>query len=725
MEALDRARRLERIEVGRPPVEDPDRAHGLERIDGGQRLSVWSKHAERMELRLFDRDDPDWLLDAIPMQRRGDVFVVETDRLPIGAPYALGVDGPSGPGHAFDWTRNALPPHARGVVRTPHGQHRATVADDDFDWGGVGRPEIPLDCQVVYEAHVKGLTKLSPHMPAELRGTYAGLAHPSTIRYLQDLGVTTVQLLPVHLFVSEQRLIQQGRVNYWGYNTLSFFAPHSAYASRRAQVDGTGGVLREVKGMVRLLHEAGLQVLLDVVYNHTAEEGIGGPPSSLRLIDNASYYRVGADGALVDWTGCGNTVDFSVPASQHLVLDSLRYWHREMGVDGFRFDLAPVLGRGADGAFDPEHPLLQRILADPALADATMIAEPWDVGPDGWQTGRFPAGFSEWNDRFRDTVRQFWLSDLRSFRQGGEGATGVGPLAHAVSGSAGLFAAQRGPLESVNLITAHDGFTLADLTRYDRKHNEGNGEDNRDGADENRSFNHGVEGPSDDLGVRIDRRTSMRNVLGTLLVSAGVPMLTMGDELGRSQRGNNNAYCQDSALTWMRWDREDWQDAFLAQTRRLLQLRRDHAALRPLWYGQTEQRVAGSSHLEWSNAAGEPMTIDDWDHSHERTMQLLAESTPVDEPDSRVLVIFHGSPRDTLVTSPAPDGATELELLWDSAAEHHDDERLAPGARVAMTAMSVPVSAVPGGPARGGPPAPDRGGGPVRAPAAPADQPLA
>ncbi len=656
-----------------------------------------------MELRIFDRDDPDWLLQSLPMERTGDDFVIDTPLLEVGTPYAVGVHGPTGPGHAFDPDRHAVPPHARGIVRTPHGQHRATVVDPGFDWAAVARPRVPADRRVLYEAHVKGLTKLSPHMPAELRGTYAGLAHPSTIAYLQELGVTTVQLLPIHLFVSEQRLIQQGRVNAWGYNTLSWFAPHGAYASRGAQFDGTGGVLREVKGMVRLLHEAGLEVFLDVVYNHTSEEGADGPPSSLRLIDNASYYRVGPDGAYVDYTGCGNTVDFSVPAAQQLVVDSLRYWHNEVRVDGFRFDLAPVLGRGADGAFDPRHPLLQRILTDPQLAEATMIAEPWDIGPDGWQTGRFPDGFGEWNDRYRDTVRQFWLADYRSFRHGGEGSTGVGPLAHAVSGSEGLIATERGPLQSVNFVTAHDGFTLTDLTRYDHKHNEANGEGNRDGADENRSYNHGVEDRTDDVATQLDRRKSMRNVLGTLLVSAGVPMLTMGDEFGRTQRGNNNAYCQDSALTWMRWERKDWQDAFLAQSRRLLELRREHPALRPLEYGQSDQRVAGSSRLDWFNAAGLRMTIDDWDHSHDRTMQMLAESTPMDEPYSRVLVVFHGSPRDVLVTTPQPDGASALELLWDSAADHPDEERIAPGTAVPMTAMSMRVYAVHGIPAAGAP----------------------
>ncbi|WP_245989921.1 glycogen debranching protein GlgX [Agrococcus jenensis] len=684
-------------------VESGSRVRGIQRTPEGHRLTVWSRSATSMELRLFDRDDPDWLRASLPMERVGDDFTIDTPLLELGTPYAVGVDGPTGPGHAFDPGRHAIPPHARGIVRTPHGQHRATVVDPAFDWGDVPRPHVPLDRQVIYEAHVKGLTKLSPHMPEELRGTYAGLAHPSTIGYLKDLGVTTVQLLPIHQFVSEQRLIRQGRVNYWGYNTLSWFAPHSDYASRGARFDGTGGVLREVKGMVRLLHEAGLQVFLDVVYNHTAEEGADGPPSSLRLIDNASYYRTGPDGECIDYTGCGNTLDCSEHAAEELVLDSLRYWHREVHVDGFRFDLAPVLGRRADGAFDPEHPLLRRIVTDPLLAGATMIAEPWDVGPDGWQTGRFPDGFGEWNDRYRDTARQFWLSDYRSFRHGGDGATGVGPLAHAVSGSEGLIASERGPLQSVNFITAHDGFTLADLTRYDRKHNEANGEENRDGTDGNHSYNHGIEGRTDDVAVQLDRRKSMRNLLGTLLVSAGVPMLTMGDEFGRSQRGNNNAYCQDSALTWMRWDRRDWQDAFLEQTRRLLQLRREHPALRPLEYGQTGQRVAGSSRLDWWNAAGLRMTIDDWDHSHDRTMQMLAESTPVEEPYSRVLVIFHGSPRDTRVTTPVADGATALELLWDSAADHQGAERVVPGDAVAMTAMSMRVYAVHGMPAAGAP----------------------
>ncbi|WP_156906001.1 glycogen debranching protein [Agrococcus lahaulensis] len=680
-----------------------ERVRGIAPTAIGHRLTVWSRHATAMELRVFDAGDPDWLLHALPMERVGDEFTIDTELLQVGTPYAIGVEGPVGPRHAFDPARNAIPPHARGIVRTPHGQHRATVTDDAFDWGDAPRPRVRRDRQVIYEAHVKGMTKLSPHMPPELRGTYAGLAHPSTIRYLQELGVTTVQLLPIHLFVSEQRLIRQGRVNHWGYNSLSWFAPHSAYASRQAQFDGTGGVLREVKGMVRLLHEAGLQVFLDVVYNHTSEEGADGPPSSLRLIDNASYYRLDDEGRPIDWTGCGNTLDASEPAAQELVLDSLRYWHREMQIDGFRFDLAVTLGRGTDGAFDPRHPLLQRILADPALSGATMIAEPWDIGPDGWQTGRFPTGFSEWNDRFRDTARQFWLSDYRSFRQGGDGATGVGPLAHAVSGSEGLFASERGPVESVSFITAHDGFTLADLVRYDRKHNEANGEDGRDGADDNRSFNHGVEGPSDDIGIELDRRKSMRNLLGTLLVSAGLPMLTMGDEIGRSQRGNNNPYNQDSALTWMRWEREDWQDAFLEQTKRLLRLRREHPALRPREYGQGGQRVAGASRLDWYNAAGLHMTIDDWDHSQERTLQMLAESTSVDEPYSRVLVVFHGSPRERIVVVPEADGATGFELLWDSALDGAGDELVAPGGEISITPMSLRVYAVHGMPAAGAP----------------------
>ncbi len=677
---------------------------GLRQTDRGHGLRVWSRSATAMELRLFDAHDLDRVTDRIPMAKGDDdVWSVESDLLQPGVAYAIGVDGPTGPTHRFDASRHALPPHAKGIQRTRSGDHRATVIDSTFDWGDSRRPATPLDETVVYEAHVKGLTQLSPHMPEELRGTYAGLAHPSTIAYLKDLGVTAVQLLPIHYFLSEQRLLGQGRVNYWGYNTLSWLTPHSDYASRANRLDGTGGVLREVKGMVRLLHEAGLEVYLDVVYNHTAEEGPGGPAQSLRLIDDASYYRQTDEGHYIDVTGCGNTVDYSLPAAQALVLDSLRYWAHDVQIDGFRFDLAVTLGRGEDASFSPDHPLLRAIATDPTLRGVKMIAEPWDVGMGGWQVGQFGDGWSEWNDGYRDRVREFWLADHRRLRHGEAASTSVGPIAHAISGSQGSFTGRRGPLASVNLVTAHDGFTLTDLVRYDEKHNLANGEDNRDGTNDNRSYNHGVEGRTEDVDVQLDRRRSMRNVLGTLLVSAGIPMLSAGDEFGRTQRGNNNAYCIDSALTWMPWMRKPWQDEFLEQTRRLIRLRREHPALRPLEFGRDDYRVAGSSRMEWFNAFGAPMTIEDWEHAHDRTVQYMAESTPIDEPYSRVLVMLHGSTRDAQVTLPNADGVEAFELLWSSADDRHDGEVHVPGDTVTVQPMSLRVYRVDGVPESGEP----------------------
>src|SRR6185312_2571685 len=524
--------------------------------------------------------DPDWVSERVQLSKDAhDVWSGTSPNLLPGAHYSLRADGPLSPANRFDPTLHLLDPYARGLARTATGEWRSYVQDDSFDWAGVSKPSIPLDHTVIYEAHAKGISKLNPAVPEELRGTYAGLAHDTAIAYLKDLGVTAIQLLPVHQFVSEQRLIKQGLTNYWGYNTLNFFTPHAAYASRSAQFGGTGAVLREFKGMVRLLHDAGIEVILDVVFNHTAEEGVDGPTSSLRGLDNASYYRQDAKGNYIDVTGCGNTVNFASPVSQRLVLDSLRYWANEVQVDGFRFDLAVTLGRDASVQFDPKHPLLEAIITDPQLAGVKMIAEPWDVGMGGWQVGGFPNGWSEWNDDYRDRVRNFWLTDIAAAREHGSAPIGIGQLASKLAGSAGTFSQERGPLASVNFITAHDGFTAADLVSYNQKHNLGNGENNRDGTDNNHSFNHGVEGQSHDPGIIASREKAIRNLLGTLLLSAGLPMITAGDEFGRSQRGNNNAYCHDSVLTWLPWEREDWQDNLLAVSRTLLRLRRENPAL--------------------------------------------------------------------------------------------------------------------------------------------------
>ncbi|WP_168915336.1 glycogen debranching protein GlgX [Microcella flavibacter] len=650
---------------------DPLGHLGVTATARGGRLRVWSEHATAMELCLFSPDDPAWMAERVPMARdEHGVWQVEHAALVPGTRYSVRADGPSGPTHAFDPERHLIDPYARGLARTTGGDWRGYVQHDDFDWGGVQKPRIPLDHVVLYEAHVKGLTKLAPDMPDELRGTYAGLAHPTTIAYLKDLGVTTVELLPIHQSISEQRLLKQGLTNYWGYNTLNFFTPHAQYATRGAQNGGTGAVLREVKGMVRLLHEAGIQVVMDVVYNHTAEEGPTGPTSSLRGFDAASYYRQTREGEYIDTTGCGNTVDFSLPAAQRLLLDSLRYWAEEVQIDGFRFDLMATIGRDARAHFDPEHPLLAAILADPLLADSLMIAEPWDVGLGGWQVGNFPDGYHEWNDGFRDRARTFWLTDTAASRRHGTAAEGIGSLARRMTGSAHVFAADRGPLASVNFVTAHDGFTLADLTAYDSKHNIGNGEDNRDGTDNNRSYNFGLEGPTDDPDITAARRRTMRNLLGTLLLSAGMPMITAGDEFGRSQRGNNNAYCHDSELTWLSWDRSGWQEDLLRVTRRLLQLRRENPALRPVRYGRWGETIPSATQMDWYNKDGRAMTMDDWDSPAERTLQYLAASTPEFEHFNRILLVVHGLEEPTSVRLPAHVGVTGYTLLWDSS---HDD----------------------------------------------------
>jgi glycogen operon protein len=544
------------------------------------------------------------------------------------------------------------------------------VQDDAFDWAGVDKPNTPLDHTVLYEAHVRGLTKLNPSVPEELRGTYAGLAHESTIAYLKDLGVTAVELLPIHQFISEQRLVKQGLSNYWGYNTLNFFTPHAAYASKAAQVGGTGAVLREFKGMVKLFHEAGLEVILDVVFNHTAEEGPGGPTTSLRGLDNASYYRQMDDGDYIDVTGCGNTINFSVPAAQRLVLDSLRYWANDVQIDGFRFDLATALGRDAEVDYDKHHPLLEAIVSDKQLANVKMIAEPWDVGMGGWQVGNFLDGFSEWNDGYRDHVRDFWLTDIAAARHNGAAPEGIGEFARRLAGSSNVFSDERGPLASVNFITAHDGFTMSDLTAFNQKHNLGNGENNRDGTDNNHSFNHGVEGPTSSKIILDARRKAMRNLLGTIMLSAGVPMITAGDEFGRSQRGNNNAYCHDSELTWLSWDnREQWQVDLLSVSRTLLQLRRENPALRPVRFGRFGETVPSASQMDWFNPEGNSMSDEDWNSPIARTLQYLAASTPEFEEFNRILLIVHGLEEEITVVLPAHEGVLGYELLWDSAQE--------------------------------------------------------
>jgi glycogen operon protein len=670
--------------------EDPLRNLGVHLGARGGEIRVWSGSATAIDLCIFDGTDPAEVSKTVPLSRDAHgVWSAVTRALAPGTYYALRADGPDGPHHAFDPTLNLIDPYARGLARTPDGGWRGYVQDGYFDWGGVRRPGIPLDHTVIYEAHVRGLTRLNPDIPEELRGTYAGLAHPSTIAYLKNLGVTSIELLPVHQHVSERRLQAMRLTNYWGYNTLNFFTPHAGYATRAAQFGGTGAVLREFKGMVRLLHEAGLEVILDVVYNHTSEENRDGPTTSLRGLDDANYYRHLDNGDYLDVTGCGNTVDFGKPAAQRLVLDSLRYWYQDVQVDGFRFDLTATLGRGPDAVFDPAHPLLRQIVEDPALAGAKLIAEPWDVGAGGWQVGHFPAGWSEWNDGFRDRARNFWLRDIAAGRAHGIPSEGIGSLARRLAGSNHVFPVERGPLASINFITAHDGFTAADLVSYDTKHNLNNGEQGRDGSNDNKSFNHGVEGETEDAAVLAARRRAIRNLLGTLLLSAGIPMITAGDEFGRSQQGNNNAYCHDDPLTWMAWERQPWQRELFAVTRQLIRLRRENPALRPVRYGRFGERIPSASQMDWYNKQGLSMSLEDWDSPAERTLQYLAASTPEFEEFNRILLVVHGLETTVTVTLPEHEGVTGYTLLWDSSQDDVPPSLHAPGEELVLGPTSM------------------------------------
>jgi isoamylase len=469
---------------------------------------------------------------------------------------------------------------------------RSVVSDEPFEWGDDRPPRTALADSVIYEAHVKGLTYLHPDVPEPLRGTYSGVAHPAVIEHLQGLGVTAVELLPVHQFVHDGALVSRGLRNYWGYQPIGYFAPHNEYAA-------AGDVVAEFKQMVRALHAAGLEVLLDVVYNHTAEGNQDGPTLCLRGLDNPAYYRLAEDRRYyVDDTGVGNTLDTHRPAALRLVMDSLRYWAQEMHVDGFRFDLAATLGRGASD-FDPSGAFLDAVGQDPVLSEVKLIAEPWDWG--GYDLGDFPAGWSEWNGRYRDTVRDFWRATPGT----------LADFATRLTGSSDLFGHGRRPTASINLVTVHDGFTLNDLVSYDAKHNEANGEGNRDGNDDNRSWNCGAEGPTDDPSVLELRARQRRNLLATLLLSDGVPLLLGGDELGRTQRGNNNAYCQDNEISWVDWTQAD-RDLF-EFVARVCRLRREHDVFR-------RTRFFAAGELRWLRPDGQPMEAADWSNPGARAV---------------------------------------------------------------------------------------------------------
>jgi len=507
------------------------------------------------------------------------------------------------------------------------GVPKSVVINNAFDWHDDKRPGIPLHSSVIYEVHVKGFSKLWHELPEQLRGTYAGLGSAPAIDYFKKLGVTAIELLPVHAHIDDKTLIDRGLTNYWGYNTIGFFAPHAQYSSSGQ----FGEQVLEFKTMVRNLHAAGLEVILDVVYNHTAEGNHLGPTLCFRGIDNLAYYRLQPDNPrfYLDFTGTGNTFNLLHPRALQLVMDSLRYWALEMHVDGFRFDLASTLARNHEGV-NKRHAFFEVIQQDPMLSRVKLIAEPWDVGEGGYQVGNFPVPWSEWNGKYRDAVRSFWKGD--------EGR--IGEMGYRLAGSPDLYQHDgRRPYASINFVTAHDGFTLADLVSYNEKHNELNGDANRDGDNNNQSWNCGVEGPTGDPQINSLRDRQRRNFLTTLFLSQGVPMLSGGDESGRTQNGNNNAYCQDNEISWFNWERDEKQNQFLEFTRRLIQLRRDHPVFRRPKFLQG-RRIRGSETRDvmWFNPGGNQMTEEEWTSPFVRCLGLLLSGDATD------VLNFEGEP---------------------------------------------------------------------------------
>jgi glycogen debranching enzyme GlgX len=649
-------------------------------------FAVWAPRATRVELCLFDGTGPTAHETRLGLTERTlGVWHGRVAGVSAGQLYGFRAHGPWEPEHGlrFNPAKLLLDPYARAICggydpreltypdadSAPH-VPRSVVVGDGFDWGDDRPPAVPWSDTVIYELHVRGFTRRHPDVPAELRGTYAGLAHPAVVGYLRDLGVTAVELLPVHQFVSEPKVTARGLSNYWGYNSIGFFAPHNAYSACGTQ----GQQVAEFRETVRALHAAGIEVILDVVYNHTAEGPPNGPTLAFRGYDDGAYYRQ-LHGSYADVTGCGNTFAARQQQALTLVMDSLRYWVTQMHVDGFRFDLAPALTRDGS-AVDLRGPFLAAVGQDPVLRDVKLIAEPWDATAEGYSVGEFPPPWWEWNDKFRDTVRDFWRGRSESVRD----------LGYRLSGSSDLYADDgRLPYSSVNFVTAHDGFTLRDLVSYDRKHNEANGEGGRDGTEDNRSWNCGAEGETDDLAVRALRVRQAANLMTTLLLSTGVPMVVAGDERGRTQGGNNNAYCQDNEVSWLDWDDDAEWAPLHALTRVLLRLRRRHPVLRQRHFFAGRPVVEGGrKDLSWVHPDGREMATADWHDTGLTTLGLFLAGDAIRArgehgetvTDDSFLVWLHAGPEEAGVVlpdlSPAYDEVLRtdrLDLLPDPAQE--------------------------------------------------------
>ena len=683
-------------------------------FDGsGTNFAIYSAVATKVELCLFDREGNENRIELTEVDN--DVWHCYLPGIAPGHQYGYRVYGPYDPanGHRCDPSKLLLDPYAKAISGTVKNDPslfsydfadptqrneedsadstmRSVVVSPFFDWGRDRPPAHPYNETIIYEAHVKGFTKLHPDIPKELQGTYLGLAHPAAIKHLTDLGVTAIELMPVHQFVNDTSLQDKGLSNYWGYNTIGFFAPHNGYAT----YGQNGHQVNEFKTMVKSLHEAGIEVILDVVYNHTAEGDHMGPTLSFRGIDNASYYRLvdGDQAHYFDTTGTGNSLLMRSHAVLQLIMDSLRYWVTEMHVDGFRFDLASTLARQFHEV-DKLSTFFELIAQDPVLSGVKLIAEPWDVGDGGYNVGEFPALWSEWNGKYRDTMRDFWR---------GEPST-LGEFAARISGSADLYQhSGRAPMASINFITAHDGFTLNDLVSYNNKHNEANGEGNADGESNNRSWNCGEEGPTEDPEVLSLRSRQIKNFLTTMLFSQGVPMICHGDEMGRTQAGNNNVYCQDNELSWVNWNLTATQQDLLHFTRRVIKLRKDHPVLRRRRFFYGDAAHGGESKLQeigWLRPSGEHMRDEDWTAWYARSLMVYVNGHAISEPDRRgekivdnsFLLLVNASEEDIEFTIPTePTGTSKAwKVVIDTQPTKGLPRKLKPKAKVEVESHSL------------------------------------
>jgi isoamylase len=678
----------------------------------GTNFALFSEAAQQIELCLFDENGVETRIAV----RESDAFVWHCylPGVQPGQRYGYRVHGEYNPaaGKRANPNKLLLDPYAKatcGAIDWDQALFSYTFGDPDsrndddsaphmmlgvvvnpfFDWAGDNPLRTPYNQSFIYEAHVKGLTKLQESVPEAQQGTYAGIAHPSVIEHLKKLGVSAIELMPVHQFVNDNTLTEKGLSNYWGYNSIGFFAPQNTYSSS----GDVGQQVQEFKAMVRSLHAEGIEVILDVVYNHTAEGNHLGPTLSLKGIDNAAYYRLVDDDRryYMDYTGTGNTLNVRHPHSLQLIMDSLRYWVTEMHVDGFRFDLASALARDLYDV-DRLSTFFELVQQDPIVSQVKLIAEPWDVGPGGYQVGNFPPQWTEWNGKYRDTVRDFWR---------GEPST-LGEFASRFTGSADLYEhSGRRPVASINFITAHDGFTLADLVSYNDKHNEANGENNQDGESHNRSWNCGVEGPTDDPAVRALRSRQQRNFLATLLLSQGVPMLLHGDELGRTQQGNNNTYAQDSPLTWVHWDEAD--QPLIEFVAALSRLRKEHPTFRRSRFfdGRPVRRGEGEPlpDIVWLNSNGHAMQPEDWDEQRTLTVGVFLNGEGIRERDLRgalvtdvnFLLCFNAGPEDVAFAMPPEEYSPAWEVVIDTAGEGADSAPIKAGRTLDVVSRSLVV----------------------------------